>query len=73
MDIKPYVDEYVRKKKYSGLTYSAEVIRSLIKSDKAYAFTNQECYEDSEFLAYNIRECVKGYQRDKKAAIFIYK
>lgn len=73
MDIKDYVGEYTRKKKYHGLSYSADFVHNILNSDKDYAFTNQEFYENSEYLAYNIRSCVKGYQRDKKAAIEIYK
>lgn len=73
MDIKAYVYEYARKKKYYGLSCSAEVVHSLIKSDKEFAFSNQEHFENSEYLAYNIESCVKSYPRDKKAAIDIFK
>ena len=61
MDIKAYVYEYARKKKYYGLSCSAEVVHSLIKSDKEFAFSNQEHFEDSEYLAYNIESCIKSY------------
>lgn len=73
MDIEAYIYEYARKKKYYGLSCSADVVHSLIKSDKEFAFTNQEFFEDSEYLAYNIKSCVKGYQRDKKAAMDVFK
>ena len=73
MDIQAYVSEYARKRKYYGLSCSMAVVHSLIKSDKEFAFTNQEHFENSEYLAYNIRSCVKGYSRDKKVAIDVFK
>ena len=73
MDIKIFVDEYARKKKYTGLYCKPDIVHSIIKSDKEFAFINQECFDDSEYLAYNIRSCVKGYPRDKKVAIDVFK
>lgn len=73
MDISAFVDEYARKKKYAGLSHSADAVHNLIKSNKEFAFTQQEFYENSEYLAYNIKLCVRGNQRGKKAAIEIYK
>lgn len=73
MDIKAYVAEYAKQEKYIGLSASVDVVHTLINSKKKYAFTEQECYENSEFLPYNIKTSVSGYERDKKVAIEIYK
>ena len=73
MDIRAYIDEYARKKNFYDLPYGSEMVRNLIKGEKEYALTKQERYWDSTWLAGNIEFSVRGYTRDKKAAITIYK
>lgn len=73
MDIRPYIEEYGRKKKFYGLPYSAEIVRNLIIGNNDYALVRQEHYQNSSYLADNIKSSVRRYTRDKKAAINIYK
>lgn len=73
MNISVYIDEYARKKKYNDLSCDVETVHNLIKGEGRYAFKNQDTYADSNELAYNIEQSVKGYTRDKDVAINIYK
>lgn len=76
MNIRVCIDEYIehiQHPKTKGLPCKVEVIRDLISSQKSYALIKQEHYENSEYLPYNIKLSVRGYTRDKKAAIRIYK
>lgn len=73
MDISAYVDEYARKRRYYNLPCNAEAVHNLIKSDKEFAFIQQEDYSNSEYLAYNIKSSVQAYSRNKDIAIHVYR
>lgn len=73
INIKIYVEEYARKKKYYELPCDTTTVHNLIKGNYPYAFNKQRGYEDSDNLAENIKLSVKGYTRDKNVAICIYK
>lgn len=73
VDLRAYIDEYTQQRGFKGLSCKASLIRDLISSQKSYALVQQEHYENSEYLAYNIKLSVRGYTRDKKTAISIYK
>ena len=70
--IKVLVDEYAKKKKYYDLSCSSTTVHNLISGDAKYAFTKQKEYDNSEYLAANIKCSVKSYTRDKGVAISIY-
>lgn len=72
MDIRAYIDEYSQQKKFRGLPDKPGTVCDLLTSQKNYALVQQECYENSEYLAANIKLSVRGYTRDKKAAVRIY-
>ena len=72
MNISAYINEYLRIKRYKGIC-KEEMAHNLIDGDASYSFKKQKDYANSNLLAYNIEQSVKGYTRDKDVAITIYK
>ena len=73
MDISSYIDEYGRKRRYASSLYDAKTAKNLLIGDSDFALVQQDGYEDSEYLAYNIKSSVSAYSRNKDIAIRIYK
>ena len=73
MNIATYVDSFARKKKFYDLNCDAKTVHNLLKGDNPYSLCKQLSYQESEYLAENIKLSVRGYVRDKDVAISIYK
>lgn len=73
MDITAYLEEFTRKKRAPSTLYDMKTARNLLVGDGEAALKQQEFYEDSEYLAYNIKLSVRAYSRNKDIAIRIYK
>lgn len=73
MDITPYLEEFTRKKRAPSTLYDMKTARNLLVGDGEAALKQQEFYEDSEYLAYNIKLSVRAYSRNKDVAIRIFK
>lgn len=73
MDISLYIDEFARKRNAPSTLYDMKTARNLLKGEGEAALVQQECYQDSEYLAHNIKLSVKAYSRNKDIAIRIYK
>ena len=73
MDITAYLEEFARKKRAPSAIYDMKTARNLLVGDGEAALKQQEAYEDSEYLAYNIKQSVRAYARNKDVAIRIYK
>ena len=73
MDIAPYVEAFAQKKRSPSLLYDMKTARNLLKGDGEAALVHQEFYENSEYLAANIKDSVRAYSRNKDVAIHIYK
>ena len=72
MDITAYLEEFTRKKRAPSTLYDMNTARNLLVGDGEAALKQQEFYEDSEYLAYNIKQSVRAYSRNKDIAIRIY-
>ena len=72
MNIAPLLEEYARKRNYSSL-YNATTAHNLLIGNSDAALVNQRHYEESEYLAANIKDSVRKYTRDKDIAIHIYR
>ena len=68
--IHKYMDIYKRKKE--GFSKS-KILENLLTGNQDYAFKKQWEYEDLDRLEENIRNSVRKYERDKDAAIRVYK
>lgn len=73
MDISIYIDEFARKRNPPSTLYDMKTARNLLKGEGEAALIQQECFENSEYLAHNIQLSVKAYARNKDIAIRIYK
>lgn len=73
MNIALYLEEFCRKKRAPSPLYDMKTAKNLLMGDGEAALINQECYEDSEYLAYNIKASVRAYVRNKDMAIHIYR
>lgn len=73
MNISTYIDSFARKKKFYELSCDSKTVQNLLKGDNPYSLNKQPSYENSEYLAENIKLSVRGYVRDKDVAISIYK
>lgn len=73
MDITAYLEEFARKKRAPSAIYDMKTARNLLVGVGEAALKQQEAYEDSEYLAYNIKQSVRAYARNKDVAIRIYK
>lgn len=73
MDITPYIEDFTKKKRAPSFLYDMKTVRSLLKGNNEAALIKQESYENSEYLAYNIKSSVRAYSRNKDIAIHIYK
>lgn len=72
MDITPYLKRFCQKKNAPSTIYDMETARNLLIGKGESALKQQEDYENSECLAYNIKQSVCGYSRNKDIAIRIY-
>ena len=72
MDITPYIEAFTQKKRSPSLLYDMKTARNLLKGDGEAALMQQEFYENSEYLAYNIKASVRAYSRNKDIAIHVY-
>lgn len=73
MNIAPYIEVFTKKKRSPSLLYDMKTARNLLTGDGEAALVQQESYENSEYLAYNIKASVRAYSRNKDIAIHIYK
>ena len=73
MNISTYIDLFARKKKFYYLSCDSKTVHNLLKGGHPYSLNKQPSYENSEYLAENIKLSVRGYVRDKDVAISIYK
>lgn len=73
MNISTHIDSFARKKKFYDLSCDAKAVQNLLKGDNPYSLNKQPSYQESEYLAENIKLSVRGYVRDKDVAISIYK
>ena len=73
MNIALYIDEFCRKKRSPSLLYDMKTAKNLLVGDGEAALASQECFEESEYLAYNIKASVRAYSRNKDIAIHIYR
>lgn len=73
MNISSYIDSFARKKKFHGLSCDSKTVQNLLKGDAPFSLSRQPSYEESEYLAENIKLSVCGYVRNKDVAISIYK
>lgn len=73
MDIKRYLEAFAQRK-YADpdAIYDMRTAKNLLLGDGKASFVQQEAYEDSEYLAYNIKVSVSSYERNKDVAISIY-
>ncbi len=73
MDITPYLEAFLQKKRAPSLLYDMKTARNILNGDSPAAFVQQEAYANSEYLAHNIKASVRAYSRNKDIAIHIYK
>ena len=67
-----YIAEFMEKQKLRH-DPDAETMNNLLIGVHKWAFIKQPYYEDPDALECNIRNSIKGYTRDKDAAIRVYK
>ena len=73
MDITPYLKKFCQKRNAPSTIYDMETARNLLTGKGDAALKQQDGYEDSDNLAYNIEQSVRAYSRNKDVAIRIYK
>lgn len=73
MNITPFLKSFTQKKRSPSLLYDMKTARNLLTGDGEASLINQEFYENSEYLAYNIQSSVRAYSRNKDIAIHIYR
>ena len=71
MNISGYIEEFV-KKNHRYKTYS-RICNKLLTGGLPYSLNSRASYEESEYLPFNIRECVMAYTSTKDTAIELFK
>jgi len=73
MNIAHYVESFAKKKSSPSLLYDMKTARNLLMGKSESSLIKQEFYENSDYLAHNIKSSVRAYSRNKDIAIHIYK
>ena len=73
MIIDVYFDEFISSKSLRYDTDLRKTAKTLLKGNKPYSLTQMPGFEESEYLAENIKTSVKAAPRGKDSAIRAYK
>ena len=71
MNIEPYIEEFANKN-HRGKPYS-KIVKSVLLGGKEYSLNSKSCYRESEYLSYDIQDCVQRYPKNKDHAIALFK